>query len=39
VVSSDTYRAMNFWLPLVAAALCAYCGDRIATAWRERGER
>lgn len=38
VVSSETYRAMSFWLPLVAAALCAYLGDRIAAAIRERHE-
>jgi hypothetical protein len=36
VVSSETYRAMRFWLPLVAAAVCAYLGDRIAAALRER---
>ena len=38
LVSSETYRAMSFWLPLVAAALCAYLGDRIAVAIRERHE-
>lgn len=36
VVSGETYRAMRFWLPLLAAALCAYLGDRLAAAWRER---
>jgi hypothetical protein len=30
---------MSFWLPLLAAAVCAYLGDRIAAAWREGGER
>ncbi len=39
VVSGETYRAMSFWLPLLAAAVCAYLGDRIAAAWREGGER
>jgi hypothetical protein len=29
VVSSSTYEAMVFWLPLLAAALCAYLGERI----------
>ncbi len=36
VVSSETYGAMRFWLPLLAAAVCAYLGDRIAAAIRER---
>ena len=30
VVSGSTYEAMQFWLPLLAAALCAYLGERIA---------
>ncbi len=30
VVSSSTYEAMTFWLPLLAAALCAYAGERIS---------
>lgn len=34
VVSGSTYRAMHFWLPLLAAALCAYLGDRIAGYYR-----
>ena len=34
VVSGDTYRAMRFWLPLLAAAVCAYLGERIAAALR-----
>jgi hypothetical protein len=29
VVSGSTYRAMSFWLPLLAAALCAYIGERL----------
>jgi hypothetical protein len=29
VVSSSTYEAMSFWLPLLAAALCAYAGERV----------
>jgi hypothetical protein len=29
VVSGSTYRAMSFWLPLLAAAVCAYAGERI----------
>jgi hypothetical protein len=29
VVGSSTYEAMSFWLPLLAAALCAYLGERI----------
>ena len=29
VVSSSTYETMSFWLPLLAAALCAYLGERI----------
>lgn len=31
VVSSSTYAAMSFWLPLLAAALCAYAGERVRT--------
>jgi hypothetical protein len=29
VVSGSTYRAMSFWLPLLAAALCGYVGERL----------
>jgi hypothetical protein len=36
VVSGSTYKAMSFWLPLLAAALCAYLGERIAHHYRER---
>jgi len=35
VVSGSTYKAMQFWLPLLAAAMCAYVGQRIAVAARE----
>lgn len=28
VISGDTYRAMLFWLPILAAGLCAYVADR-----------
>ncbi len=31
VVGSSTLEAMSFWLPLLAAALCAYAGERIRT--------
>jgi hypothetical protein len=37
VVSSSTYEAMTFWLPLLAAALCAYLGERLGSYYRERG--
>jgi hypothetical protein len=42
VVSSSTYEAMSFWLPLLAAALCAYLGEKLAayyggTAGRRHG--
>lgn len=32
VVSSETYKAMSFWLPITAAALCSYASTRLA-AW------
>jgi hypothetical protein len=35
VVSASTYKAMQFGLPLLAAAVCAYLGQRIAAAVRE----
>jgi hypothetical protein len=35
VVSGDTYRAMRFWLPLLAAAVCAYAGERIAEGFKK----
>jgi hypothetical protein len=37
VVSSSTYEAMSFWLPLLAAAMCAYLGERLGAFYRERG--
>jgi hypothetical protein len=37
VVSSSTYEAMSFWLPLLAAALCAYLGERLGAHYRGRG--
>jgi hypothetical protein len=37
VVSSSTYEAMTFWLPLLAAALCAYLGERVSAHYRGRG--
>jgi hypothetical protein len=36
VVSGSTYKALSFWLPLLAAALCAYLGERIAQHYRDR---
>jgi hypothetical protein len=36
VVSGSMYKAMHFGLPLLAAAVCAYVGERIAAAIRER---
>lgn len=36
VISGDTYRALSFWLPIAAAAVCAYLGDRIARWLRSR---
>lgn len=36
VVSGTTYKAMSFWIPLLAAAICAYLGDRLARAFRNR---
>jgi hypothetical protein len=29
VIDGDTYRAMMFWLPILAAGLFAYLADRI----------
>ncbi len=36
VVSSETFQAMSFWLPIVSAALCAYLGNRLALLIRRR---
>ena len=37
VVGSSTYEAMTFWLPLLAAVLCAYLGERLGAYYRGRG--
>jgi hypothetical protein len=37
VLSSSTYDTMIFWLPLLAAALCAYLGERLGAYYRGRG--
>ena len=34
VVSGTMYKAMSFWLPILAAAVCAYLGNRIARAFK-----
>jgi hypothetical protein len=34
VVSSSTYESMSFWLPLLAAAMCAYLGERLGAYYR-----
>jgi hypothetical protein len=42
VVSSSTYETMSFWLPLLAAALCAYLGERIGASYgfaRQQSEK
>jgi hypothetical protein len=36
VVSADTYQRLHFWIPLIAAALCAYLGSRLSAAVRKR---
>jgi hypothetical protein len=36
VVSGSTYKVMHFGLPLLAAALCAYVGDRVVRYYRSR---
>ncbi len=36
VVSGETYERLEFWVPLVAAALCAYLGSRF---WRSLERR
>src|SRR5205814_5585187 len=35
-VESGTLRAMNFWLPLLAAAVASYAGSRLAAAIKAR---
>jgi hypothetical protein len=37
VVSSSTYETMSFWLPLLAAAMCAYLGERLGAYYRGGG--
>lgn len=37
VVSGSAYRAMSFWVPLLAAAACAHMGERLAQWWWEEG--
>jgi hypothetical protein len=39
VVSGETYRAMMFWLPIVAAALFAYLADRVQYVVQKRYSR
>jgi len=39
VVRGSTLKAMNFWLPLLAAAVCAYLGERMAGFYRGREGR
>jgi hypothetical protein len=39
VVSASTFKAMSFWLPLLAAAVCAYLGERIVRTYRARRAR
>jgi len=36
VMSSGTLRALSFWLPILAAALCSYAGSRLGTLLRAR---
>jgi len=36
VVSGSTFKAMSFWLPLLAAAVCAYAGERLMRYYRTR---
>ncbi|HEY2028247.1 MAG TPA: hypothetical protein VGH20_03470 [Myxococcales bacterium] len=35
-VSRDTLRAMSFWLPLLAAAVCSYAGTRLSGFFQSR---
>jgi hypothetical protein len=36
VVSGETYERLEFWIPLVAAALCGYLGSRVWAAVERR---
>jgi hypothetical protein len=38
-VRSETLRAMSFWLPLLAAAVCSYAGSRLSALVRARYEK
>ena len=38
-VRGETLKAMQFWLPLLAAAICSYAGSRLAAAVRTRYEK
>ena len=35
-VSSETFERLQFWLPIAAAAICSYLGNRFAKRLRER---
>jgi len=39
VVSADTYRSLQFWVPLLAAAICAYLGSRLSASVERRYSR
>ena len=39
VVSGETYRTMIFWLPILAAAVCAYLADRAQLVIQRRYSR
>lgn len=39
VVSGEAYRTMIFWLPILAAAICAYLGDRAHVVLQRRYSR
>src|SRR5689334_10330492 len=39
VVSGSALKAMSFWLPLLAGAVCAYLGERVAAFYRVREPR
>ncbi len=39
VVSAETYRSLQFWVPLLAAAICAYLGSRLSASLERRYSR
>lgn len=39
VVSAETYRGLQFWVPLLAAAICAYLGSRLSASVDRRYSR